>query len=228
MQGQTILEASGDSGSDGARIPPPKARRVPLLSQSPEAAQPYVMSVGGTTITQAGNPPAEQVWNDGIYSGAGGGGISSLWAAPSWQANSRVPGLLDPSTVKAAESATATTFCGTGSCRELPDVSAQADEFTGAVTVYLGRAGSRSAGPPHRHRCGPRCSRTSTRRRPAGPAAGSASCRRGYTRLHRTRASTRRRSTTSSLATMTCTPTLRAYSRRPPATTWPPASGRRR
>jgi hypothetical protein len=136
VQGQTILESSGDSGSDTCPNTSPQGTPVPLLSQSPEAAQPYVLSVGGTTITQAGNPPTEQVWNDGIFEGAGGGGISSIWPAPSWQANSRVPGVLNASTVKAAESVTGTSFCGSGSCREVPDVSAQADEFTGAVTVY--------------------------------------------------------------------------------------------
>ena len=46
-------------------------------------------------------------------------------------------------------------------CRELPDVSANADEFTGGITIFIGHsaAGTTSGAPRRRRRCGPRCSR---------------------------------------------------------------------
>lgn len=140
VQGQTVLEAAGDDGSDGCSYhgssPAP-----PILSQSVEAAQPYVLSVGGTTITDATFPPAEQVWNDGADFGAGGGGLSAAWPAPAWQADSTVPGIGDTSVISEAESLTGSTFCGASLCREVPDVTAQADQFTGAVTVYESQYG---------------------------------------------------------------------------------------
>jgi hypothetical protein len=135
IQGQTVLEWAGDDGSDGCAIhgssPVP-----PILSQNVEGDQPYVLSVGGTTITDPTFPPAEQVWNDGSDWGAGGGGISQVWPAPSWQTGSHVPGFDNAAIVNRAETVAGTDFCGAVVCREVPDVTAQADEFTGAITVY--------------------------------------------------------------------------------------------
>jgi hypothetical protein len=140
IQGQTVLEWAGDDGSDGCAIhgssPVP-----PILSQNVEGDQPYVLSVGGTTITDPTFPPAEQVWNDGSDWGAGGGGISQVWAAPSWQTGSHVPGFDSAAIVKRAEAVAGTDFCGAAVCREVPDVTAQADEFTGAITVYESQFG---------------------------------------------------------------------------------------
>jgi hypothetical protein len=135
IQGQTVLDWAGDDGSDGCAYhgssPVP-----PILSQNVEGDQPYVLSVGGTTITDPTFPPAEQVWNDGSGWGAGGGGISQVWPAPSWQTGSHVPGFDNAAIVKRAEAVAGTDFCGAAVCREVPDVTAQADEFTGAITVY--------------------------------------------------------------------------------------------
>jgi len=154
-QGQTIFSAAGDTGDDGCNekqvAPAPSGQN--LLSVLDPASQPYVVAVGGTTIDDAAQPPSEHAWDDGALGGAGGGGISESWAMPSWQqpvaytaANSQ-----DISNAEALESQTAKesapfatpTFCdGTldlppGTlCRETPDVSAQADEFTGSVTIY--------------------------------------------------------------------------------------------
>jgi hypothetical protein len=140
IQGQTVLDWAGDDGSDGCAIhgssPVP-----PILSQNVEGDQPYVLSVGGTTITDPTSPPAEQVWNDGSDWGAGGGGISQVWPAPSWQTGSHVPGFDNSSIVSRAEAVAGTDFCGAAVCREVPDVSAQADEFTGAITVYESQYG---------------------------------------------------------------------------------------
>jgi hypothetical protein len=124
-----------------------------VLSVLDPASQPYVLSVGGSTINDATQPPAEQVWDGGAEWGAGGGGISESWAMPSWQqaVTSTPANAIDVKNAEAYESSTASksapfttpTFCdGTlgltpgAPCREMPDVSAQADEFTGAVTIY--------------------------------------------------------------------------------------------
>lgn len=135
-QGQTFLEAAGDAGSDGCAghsVTP----TTPIISQQAEAAQPYVLSVGGTTMSADTTPPAEQVWNDGPSGGAGGGGPSAVWPSPAWQADSGVPGVNDTSVLERAQAANGAPFCSATPCREVPDVSALADELTG-VTIYAG------------------------------------------------------------------------------------------
>jgi kumamolisin len=77
--GVTICVASGDSGSsegvgDGAD-------HVDFPASSP-----YVLACGGTRISVSGGAlKSETVWNDGVSGGASGGGVSSLFALPSWQ-----------------------------------------------------------------------------------------------------------------------------------------------
>ena len=153
-QGQSVFSAAGDTGDDTCnafRAPVPPTGQNPLSVGDP-ASQPYVIGVGGTTINDAATqPPQEQVWNDGAEWGAGGGGISQSWTSPSWQRNALVPGIVLPGSTayKNANQVEAETgykgnFCqnyvagATAStpCRAVPDVSAQADEFTGAVTIY--------------------------------------------------------------------------------------------
>jgi hypothetical protein len=172
-QGQTVLSAAGDTGDDTCneiRSTPPPTDQNPLSVNDP-SSQPYVMAVGGTTIQDADpSDYAETVWNDGSEWGGGGGGISSTWAAPSWQLTA--PNFETPTSTHHADYTNADTveadaatdgiseadepwetapyFCGANStagfsattaCRALPDVSAQADEFTGAVTVYVASQG---------------------------------------------------------------------------------------
>lgn len=159
-QGQSIFAAAGDTGSNDCnsfRPIAPASGENPLSVDDP-GSQPYVVSVGGTTISDATQPPAEQVWNDGAEWGAGGGGISMSWASPTWQMNAKVPGIVGPGSTDYANANAVETqfgyptgFCDAASaggnpggvtpggatpCRLLPDVSAQADEFTGAVTVF--------------------------------------------------------------------------------------------
>ena len=90
-QGQTVLGAAGDTGDDSCNedryLEPPAGQNV--LSVLDPASQPYVVSVGGTTIDDATQPPSEHVWNDGAEWGAGGGGISESWEMPSWQQKRR-------------------------------------------------------------------------------------------------------------------------------------------
>jgi hypothetical protein len=154
-QGQTFLGAAGDNGSDSCeevhRASSPGAGQNPI-STGEISSQPYVLGVGGTTITDAATQPAqEHVWNDGPEGGAGGGGISQAFAMPSWQRDATVPGIDLPGSADYLNGASVeqrfgyqTGFCdstlpgaeaGTP-CRLVPDVTAQADEYTGAITVY--------------------------------------------------------------------------------------------
>ena len=70
---------------------------------------------------------------------------------PAWQKSPQIPGIGDAATIQAANDFEAGdlgqpgyAFCQTDNpagvsqtaCREVPDVSAQADEFTGGITVY--------------------------------------------------------------------------------------------
>jgi Pro-kumamolisin, activation domain/IPT/TIG domain len=155
-QGQTFLAAAGDNGSDeceeltrGSQL---EAGQNPI-STDPLADEPYSVSVGGTTITEAGQPVREHAWNNGGGNGAGSGGIAQDFVMPSWQREATIPGISDGvpggPDWEAANSVERRygypqNFCqGTlpeataaTPCRLEPDVSAQADWFTGAITIY--------------------------------------------------------------------------------------------
>jgi len=152
-QGQTVFSAAGDNGADDCNT---QETSTPVAGQNPvsvddPASQPYVLGVGGTTIDDASSPPLEHVWNDGASGGGSGGGISDSWRMPSWQQRSSVPGIVLPggATYRAANKLERAAgykpgFCqahapgATAStpCRLVPDVSAQGDQYTGAITVY--------------------------------------------------------------------------------------------
>lgn len=156
-QGQSIFNAAGDTGSDDCnelRPPSPVSGQNPVSVMDP-GSQPDVVAVGGTTIDDATEPPLEHVWNDGANGGAGGGGISMSWEMPAWQRDSRVPGVPLPGSSDYAQANKVEkqfgypqNFCqaylpaATSStpCRTLPDVSAQADEYTGSITIYYSGA----------------------------------------------------------------------------------------
>jgi hypothetical protein len=155
-QGQSFFAASGDSGSNDCNAFYQLNPVTPVLSVDDPASQPYVVGVGGTTIDNPSQPADERVWNDGVDWGAGGGGISESWPMPTWQLSPVIPGLHDAATIQAANTFEAGdlaepgyAFCQTDNpagvsqtaCREVPDVSAQADEFTGGITVYDSSSG---------------------------------------------------------------------------------------
>jgi hypothetical protein len=154
-QGQTFFSAAGDTGDDdcneGRSLVPPSGQNI--LSLNDPASQPYVVSVGGSTIDDATQPALEHVWDDGAQWGAGGGGISATWAMPAWQepvadtpanaTNVANAEAFETETESVSAPFTTPTFCDAALglapgtlCRETPDVSAEADEFTGAVTIY--------------------------------------------------------------------------------------------
>ncbi len=97
-----------------------------FLNVQDPASQPYVTSVGGTTLSAVGPPPAETAWNN--TSGAGGGGISTFWVMPSWQHGS---GVISQNSSGIPCDAPAGSYC-----REVPDVSASADPNHGYVFYY--------------------------------------------------------------------------------------------
>jgi len=132
-QGQTVFSAAGDDGSDDCAGTPFGTTNPaqPLLSVDDPASQPYVVGVGGTSLHSDTQPATETVWNDGAKWGAGGGGISNTWASPAWQADSGVAGVQP------------------GANRQVPDVSASADEWRG-ITVYSSFfSGSSASTAPH-------------------------------------------------------------------------------
>jgi Pro-kumamolisin, activation domain/Fibronectin type III domain/IPT/TIG domain len=161
-QGQTIYASAGDDGSDDCANHESTAVATNLSVDDP-GSQPYVTSVGGTTITDATEPPAETVWNNGNNGGAGGGGISEAWAMPPWQtavAVSQTPGTTGDEACSNDPTGTADNYhlAGLGTtlltgteCREAPDVTALADPQTGYTIVYDGEwlpIGGTSASTP--------------------------------------------------------------------------------
>ena len=129
-QGQTIVSAAGDQGSEDCNNPPLQANGS--LAVDDPSSQRFVTGVGGTTLSSLGPRPTEQVWNNGgglggllgFQPGAGGGGISSLWGMPAYQSN-----------------AASFLHVRQSSSRESPDVSADADPNTGYLIYWQGSWG---------------------------------------------------------------------------------------
>ena len=141
-QGQSVFSAAGDTGAfDCLR----GSGNTGLTVDDP-SSQPFVTAVGGTSF-EAYDPgknqhpsypqSGETVWNvlnackGTAYGlgqcanlGAGGGGVSSFWARPAYQYG---PGVTSSYSQKGP-------YCSNAAngqyCREIPDVSANADEYT--------------------------------------------------------------------------------------------------
>ena len=113
--GVTILVASGDDGStDGESTP----------TVDFPASSPYVLACGGTKLTLSGTTiSSEQAWNElSSNEGATGGGVSEVFALPSYQQSAGVP--------KAPNG-----FAGRG----VPDVAGDADPETGYNVLVDGQ-----------------------------------------------------------------------------------------
>jgi kumamolisin len=113
--GITITVASGDNGSsDGG-----SGNNVDFPASSP-----HVLGCGGSELIAAnGVIQQEVVWNDQPQGGgASGGGVSSVFALPSWQANANVP----PSPTS-------------GGGRGVPDVAGDASPETGYNVMFDGQ-----------------------------------------------------------------------------------------
>lgn len=138
LQGQTIVAASGDSGSEGCYGSVGVANPIGLAVQDP-SSQPFTTGVGGTTMSATGPPPTQSTWNNGLGlfgGGAGGGGVSTFWAMPPYQRSA--PGSLG---VIGSDSSGSPCSASAGDCREVPDVSADADPNTGYLIYYSGSTG---------------------------------------------------------------------------------------
>jgi subtilase family serine protease len=171
LQGQSMFGFSGDTGAFGCI----RGSGTTIVNQADPSSQPWVTSVGGTSF-ESFNPdtnpfpdyPAgvETVWNvddlcnqraneggsPGLFwcaeTGAGGGGSSQFWGRPSYQSG---PGITNNFTTYG----NGTTHCALAAkgkpCREVPDVSANADEYTGYSVYCTGTAAlpnSECAFPP--------------------------------------------------------------------------------
>jgi kumamolisin len=116
--GVTVTAAAGDDGS---------ADRVSDGNAHVDfpASSPHVLGCGGTKLvadTTSGTATSETVWNNGAGNGATGGGVSDIFALPTWQQAVGVPAASVP---------------GTG--RGVPDVAADADPSTGYRVRVDGR-----------------------------------------------------------------------------------------
>ncbi|MDQ6606294.1 MAG: putative Ig domain-containing protein, partial [Actinomycetota bacterium] len=138
-QGQSILAASGDAGSEDCDVGQALPDNAPAVDDP--GSQPFVTSVGGTSLMALGPPPSELVWNNGgglggllgLQPGAGGGGVSQLWRMPSFQTSAPAAlHVIGPGSTRAP--------CGAagGYCRQVPDISASADPNTGYLIYYNG------------------------------------------------------------------------------------------
>ncbi|MHB1928282.1 MAG: S8 family serine peptidase [Acidimicrobiales bacterium] len=128
-QGQTVLAAAGDDGSTDC-YGQSGGQQASALAVDDPGSQPYVVSVGGTSVGAG----AETVWNDSSSgNGAGGGGVSVRWCMPSYQDQTAVPGIQNAGSSPCRS--------GTGLARQVPDVAADADPATGYVVYFQGAWG---------------------------------------------------------------------------------------
>jgi kumamolisin len=107
-KGITVTAAAGDNGSGDGEA----GQHVDFPASSP-----YVLGCGGTSLPST-SPLTENVWNDGSQGGATGGGTSAIFALPSYQKASNVPG---------------------STRRGVPDVAGCADPETGWNVIVDGQ-----------------------------------------------------------------------------------------
>ncbi len=115
--GVTVTVAAGDGGSSDGETDGANHCDYP-------ASSPYALACGGTRLeasTSTGAISSETVWNDGSSGGATGGGVSTLYPVPSWQASAGVPA----------------ASVSTGG-RGVPDVAGNADPETGYQVLVDG------------------------------------------------------------------------------------------
>jgi len=113
--GITVCVASGDDGASDMSFP---AMPDELAHVDFPASSPHALACGGTRLDLAASPPTEAVWNG---HGASGGGISSVFAVPTYQMALSMPSAVNP---------------GAGAGRGVPDVAGNADPGTGYL-VHL-------------------------------------------------------------------------------------------
>ena len=160
VQGQSIFASAGDDGAFDCL----DATGTTAAAVDDPASQPWVTSAGGTSwqnFNPGTNPhpayPAgmESVWNvgqlcdtssdeggqTGLFwcntTGAGGGGTSSFWGRPFYQQG---PGINNKFTTFGNGSTNCALAAKGTPCREVPDISAGADQFTPYSEYCTGNA----------------------------------------------------------------------------------------
>ncbi len=154
VQGQSIFDAAGDTGAFDCLE---GSGNTALTAEDP-STQPFVTSVGGTSFESFDpgsnkNPSYPQgfetIWNPlascsasnltgCLNYGAGGGGVSRFWPMPSYQSGA---GVISSFSQKAPYCSQATKG---EYCREVPDVSANADEYTPYAELCTGNPATNS------------------------------------------------------------------------------------
>lgn len=126
-RGTSVFAASGDAGGNecAGAVGPDQGVSMP-------ADLPAVTGVGGTTlkVSPPGTYVGETTWSLPLLSQGSGGGVSSFFGRPVWQS---APGVAGATGVQSP------CFDSSG-CRDVPDVSADADPSTGAQIVENGTA----------------------------------------------------------------------------------------
>ena len=118
--GVTVTAASGDDGSADRESDGRPHVDFP-------AASPHVLACGGTSLPAADG--TETVWNDGSGRGATGGGVSTVFALPTWQEGVGVPAPAATGTAPVGAAAAEAASAAPG--RGVPDVAGVADPATG-------------------------------------------------------------------------------------------------
>ena len=128
--GVTVTVAAGDDGSSDRETDGAAHVDFP-------AASPHALACGGTTLkanVSTGVVTSETVWNNGTGNGATGGGYSTTFARPSWQAAALGAA---PQTTAGTSGAAAAAPTGRG----VPDVAGDADPRTGYQVLIDGSPG---------------------------------------------------------------------------------------
>jgi kumamolisin len=113
--GVTVCCAAGDAGAHDQN--PDNGTPDGRAHADFPASSPHVLGCGGTRITVSGGAiTSETVWNDDPSSSATGGGVSDVFALPSWQTDAGVPPSINP---------------GGHVGRGVPDVAGNASPATG-------------------------------------------------------------------------------------------------
>jgi len=112
-RGVTLVAGSGDQGA--AQYTCYGSSYIKAVSTP--ASDPYVTGVGGTRLNadlRTGQYVSESVWNEPAYAVGGGGGFSSIYPRPGFQA----------------------AVAGVGAMRGLPDVAYEASEVEGVIIAW--------------------------------------------------------------------------------------------
>ena len=137
--GITVTVAAGDNGSSDGE----KGNHVDFPASSPN-----VCACGGTSLPSL-SPSSEVVCNDGTQGGATGGGVSTQFAIPSFQAKAGVPGGKMrgvPDAAGCADPNTGWLIAADASGNEVVGGTSAVAPMWAAIVAYLSQSTGKSAG----------------------------------------------------------------------------------